>query len=591
MSHSSTTPVTTADAATPTRRRGRHAASEPAPRTGSRRLAPPTGSRLDDWWANLTATPERRRRVEWIVIGVLTLLAALIRFIRLGDPHKLVFDEVYYVLDGWTLVNEGYEAKFPDDGRDLFVAGDVHAYDPNEPSYVVHPPFGKLLIGWGMQLFGAESAFAWRVAVAFFGTLMVPLLYLVGKRLFNGIVMAAIPALFLAIDGHAIATSRVSILDGLIAFFILLGFYFLLLDRDQQRRQILDWAQRWRVREHANDPSVPLEATPSRWSYTIGRRNQPRPTGPDWGPVLWNRPWLLAMAVTLGLASGIKWSGLYFLAFFCVAAIVFDAAARKEAGITWWLSGAVLKQGWASFLLTIPAAAITYFATWTGWLTTSGGYYRQWVEDNPGDAWQGALSWVPNALQNLWHYHSEALKFHAGLHGDHPYISGALEWPFLLRPTAFSYDYSTAADNPNCLMGDCVTAITSLSNPLAYWLGTIAIVFLMMFFVMKPNWRYGAILLGYWAGYLPWLITGRTSIYQFYVIAWLPFMFLAAAVALQTIAGSPKDDRRSRTVTLGIAVGIVGAIVLVSAWFMPIWTGITIPQWFWNTMIWLPGWK
>ncbi|WP_169516473.1 dolichyl-phosphate-mannose--protein mannosyltransferase [Gulosibacter molinativorax] len=557
-------------------------------RTGSRRIKPPTGSWADDLWQRWTATPQLQRRTEWILVGIITLIGALARFIRLGHPANLVFDEVYYVLDGWTLANLGYEAEWPENGRDLFAAGDVNAYT-TDPSYVVHPPLGKYLIGWGMLIFGAENAFAWRIAVAVFGSLAVPLLYLVGKKLFGSIGLAAIAAGFLALDGHAIATSRISILDGLLMFFVLLGFLFLLYDRDDQRRQILGWTKAWREREHAKDPRIPLEAPRSKWSLTI-RPRADRVPGPDWGPILWNRPWLVAMALSLAAAASIKWSGAYFLAIFCVVTIGIDAATRKEAGITFWLSGAVLKQGWASFLLTIPISIVLYLVTFLGWFRTGAGYYANWVQEEASRAWGGMLEWVPLSFQNFWHYQSEVLKFHSGLGADHPYASAPVQWPFLLRPTAFSYDYYSYGEH-GCASTQCVEAITSLSNPLFYWLGTIAIVFLIMMLFVHRRWQTVAPVIGYAAGYLPWLITGRTAVYHFYVIAWLPFMFLAAALALQTLAGSPQDDRRSRTPAVTAVAIFLGLGVLVSFMFYPVWSGIQIPTWYWHLTHWLPGWE
>lgn len=565
---------------------GRVIATSTPRRTGSRRLAPPTGSWADDVWSKWTATPQLRRRTEWLIVGIITLIGVLARFIRLGHPAQLVFDEVYYVLDGWTLVNLGYEAEWPEEGREMFAAGDLHAYT-DDPSYVVHPPFGKYLIGWGMQLFGAEHAFAWRIGVAVLGALAVPLLYLVGKKLFQSIGLAAIAAGFLALDGHAIATSRISILDGPLMFFVLLGFLFLLYDRDQQRAQIASRVRAWRERAHASDPSIPLDAPPSRWTLTV-RPPKVRPPGPDWGPVLWNRPWLVAMALSLALAASIKWSGLYFLAVFCLVTIGVDAAARKQAGVTFWLSGAVLKQGWVSFLLTIPVAAVVYVASYAGWFITGRGFYGDWAQGAIEDrAWGGALEWVPLSLQNFWHYQSEIFGFHSQLSADHPYASAPLEWPFLLRPTAFSYEYF----DEGCGAHRCVEAVTSISNPLMFWLGTVAIVFLIMMLFVRPRWPYVAILAGYAAGYLPWLLTARSAVYHFYVIAWLPFMFLAAALALQTLAGSPRDDRRARTPAVNIVAGFLILAVIVSIAFYPLWTGLPIPEWYWSLTHWLPGWR
>ncbi|WP_311478679.1 phospholipid carrier-dependent glycosyltransferase [uncultured Gulosibacter sp.] len=559
-------------------------------RSGSHQFVP-TGSWVDDLWARLTTDPVRARRTEWVIIAVLTVVAALIRFIRLGFPQRLVFDEVYYVMDGWSLVNVGYESDYPaEDARDQFAAGNVNGFDPDSPSYVVHPPFGKLLIGFGMQLFGAEHIWAWRVAVAFFGTLAVPLMYLVGRKLLGSIGLAAIGAGFLALDGHAITTSRVSILDGLLMFFVLLGFYFLLLDREQHERQLVARLRQWRKQAHQKDARIPLEPVPSKWSWTVGRKGQPNPTGPDYGPVVWNRPWLVAMAVALALATAIKISGVVFLAAFCLAAVGLDAAVRKREGVTFWCSGALLKQAPVAFVLTIPLALATYLLTWWGWLTTEGGYYRQWAAEAPDRAWTGVFGWVPLPLQSLWHYQSQTLKFHEGLHGDHPYISAAYEWPFLLRPTAFAYNYYDAGE-AGCGANECVVAVNSISNPLMYWLGTVAVVFLLLYLFVRPNWRYVLILVGVAAGYLPWLLTGRTSVYQFYVIAWLPFMYLAAPVALQTLAGSPGDRRRGRTIAVNSVFAFLIAAVVVSIWFMPIWTGTMIPKWYWYTTMWLPGWR
>ncbi|MFD2674322.1 dolichyl-phosphate-mannose--protein mannosyltransferase [Gulosibacter bifidus] len=557
-------------------------------RAGSTRFNPPTGSWADDLWQRWNATDQGRRRTEWIIVGVITLIAALVRFIRLGEPGRIVFDEVYYVMDGWTLSNLGYEAEWPEEQGKLWEAGNHDAYR-QDPSYVVHPPLGKYLIGWGIHIFGAENVFAWRAAVAIFGTLAVPLLYLVGRQLFRTVAMAAIPAAFLAIDGHAIVVSRVSILDVFVMFFALLGFYFILRDRDTQRTQILEWVRQWRIREHAKDPSVPLENTPSKWSFTVNAPKE-RPTGPDWGPVLWRRPWLIAAAAALACCIAVKWSGLYFLAFFCLFTIALDAATRKEAGITQWLSGAVLKQGPVSFLLTIPLTGILYLLSYAGWFITGKGYngiVATGVWDGNGSLWD----WLKLSWEHFMSYQTQILEFHSRLSAGHPYNSSPWEWPFLLRPTAFSYNYIEAGTAPECMDVRCVEAVTSISNPIIFWLGTISIMFLLMLMFVKPTWQYAAILVGYFAGYLPWLLTGRTSVYHFYVIAWLPFMLLASAYAIQTVLGKPTDDRRDRTRMINIVAGFFVVVILVSAFFYPTWTGMRIPEPYFELTHWLKGWK
>lgn len=566
---------------------GRVTAPTQLQRDGASTPTPPVGSWADDLWAKWTATPQARRRTEWLLVGIITLVAVLVRFVRLDQPHGIVFDEIYYVPDGWTITNNGYESEWPENKDELWASGNYDSY-LDQAEYVVHPPLGKYLIGIFMHLFGPEHVWAWRFGVALFGAASIPLLYLVGKKLFGSIAMGAIPAAMLAIDGHAIAMSRTAILDIFVMFFVLLGFLFLLYDREDQQRQLTSWVAAWRRREHARDASVPLEGTPSKWTSTMNPPAQ-RPTGPDWGPVLWRRPWFLAMVVALALATTVKWSGLYYLAFYCLLTIALDAYNRKQAGITLWLSAAVLKQGPVSFLLAIPLTVVIYLVSYAGWFITGKGYNG--IVDT--GAWNGGnfFDWLTLSMSHFIDYQRQVYEFHSRLAAGHSYNSAPYEWPFLLRPTAFQYTYIDPATDPSCHATQCVQAVTSLSNPLLYWLGTIAVVFLIMMLFVKPRWPYVAILVSYAAGYLPWLLTGRTSVYHFYVIVWLPFMFLAAALALQTLAGDAKDPRKQRTLAVNLITGFFVLALLVSAFFFPVWTGIQIPDWYFNLTHWLPGWR
>ena len=88
-------------------------ADHPADVPAAHRAAPRLGSRLDDWWGRVLGTSTRLRVWLWGAPIAVTLLAAILRLWNLGAPHTLVFDETFYVKDAWTLVNLGYEAKWP----------------------------------------------------------------------------------------------------------------------------------------------------------------------------------------------------------------------------------------------------------------------------------------------------------------------------------------------------------------------------------------------------------------------------------------------------------------------------------------------
>ncbi|MFK4730008.1 phospholipid carrier-dependent glycosyltransferase [Agromyces mediolanus] len=516
--------------------------------------AEPTGSRHDEWWARLLSTPRRRALWYWGGPILVTLLAAVLRFWNLGHPQAIVFDETYYVKDAWTLLHNGYESTWPEGADADFAAGDTDIYG-DQASYVVHPPLGKWMIALGMAAFGADSAFWWRASTALAGTVAVFLLTLAGRRLFGSTMLAVLAGLLFAVDGNAIVMSRVALLDNWLMLFALIGFWFVLLDRDWSARRL-----ERRVGE--------LRAA--------GR-------DPHYGPVLWARPWVFAAGAAFGAAASVKWSGAWFLAAFGIYLVVVDAVARRRAGLQLWASGAVLKQAPATFLLLVPVALAVYLASWTGWFVTSGGYDRHWAEE-AGNAASGWLSWVPLPLQSLWHFHQSAYTYHVGVHTPHPWQANPLTWLFMIRPTNMYY-----ADSAGC-GGGCTESIIGLGNPLIWWAAAIAAGYLVYRLVRRREWAVGAILVGLAAGYLPWLAYLDRTVFEFYSIAFEPYLLLGLVFVIGLVLGTRDDPRwRRERGILTVAIFLI-AVVLVSAFFLPIWTALPIPPLLRQLHFWLPSW-
>ncbi|MBN9374565.1 MAG: glycosyltransferase family 39 protein, partial [Cellulomonas sp.] len=196
---------------------------------------------LGDAFLALDAT-RRARVLGWVLPLAVTLVGGILRFWHLGTPHALVFDETYYVKDGYSMFARGYEANWGADPNPRFEAGDTSMLQ-TAPEYVVHPTVGKWLIGLGIQLGGGvTSSFAWRLAAAVFGTLAILLIARIGRRLFASTALGTLAGLFLAVDGEALVQSRISLLDPFLMFFVLSVFGALLLDRYRSRRRLADRA-------------------------------------------------------------------------------------------------------------------------------------------------------------------------------------------------------------------------------------------------------------------------------------------------------------------------------------------------------------
>ena len=438
----------------------------------------------------------------WVILAV----GAFARLWDLGYPHKLVFDETYYVKDAWTLSAAGHELAWPNNPNAAFEIGSVNGF-LNTPAYVVHPPLGKWIIALGMRVFGAQNSFGWRISVALIGIATIYLAFAVAKRVLRSSRWALFVAGLLAIDGEAIVMSRIGLLDGILAFLALLGFYFLLRD---------------------------LESS---------------------NTTFWRRPWLLAMAAALGAASAVKWSGIYFLAAFCLYLVGRFAFETKDA----WAS---VQKAVATFFLTVPLALATYLASWTGWFVTPGGYGKA-ADSNPFVA--------------LLQYHEGAYNFHVNLTTTHPYAANPFTWLFMIRPTSFFYE--------SCGSG-CSSAITAIGNPLIWWAGAVAVITLFLGWVTNRDRTSGLTLLGLLGGYAPWLFYSQRTVFWFYTIVFEFWVLLAIALTLKRAVESSTRPNLVK----GLAIAFFGASTVVSVFFYPIWVGTKIPYWFWLAHMWLPSW-
>lgn len=89
-----------------------------------------------------------------------------------------------------------------------------------------HPHLGKILISMGVSAFGM-TPFGWRFMSAFFGILIIPLMYLFAKKLFEDTYIATATTALLVFDCMHYTLSRIATIDIFAAFFILLMYYFM----------------------------------------------------------------------------------------------------------------------------------------------------------------------------------------------------------------------------------------------------------------------------------------------------------------------------------------------------------------------------
>ena len=150
---------------------------------------------------------------------------------QLSPDNGQVFDEVYFPVDAYNDI-KGIELCRP-----TTVDCRYNYFDPEPPLAKLMIAGGEWSYGWfRARFYGASgdyidlgfNTFGWRIASCLIGTLCVPLMYLLARRLWPNRVFAVAAAVFTCFDGMLFIQSRIGMIDIFPVFFIILSYYLFL---------------------------------------------------------------------------------------------------------------------------------------------------------------------------------------------------------------------------------------------------------------------------------------------------------------------------------------------------------------------------
>jgi dolichyl-phosphate-mannose--protein O-mannosyl transferase len=491
----------------------------------------------------------------WVGPLLVTAVAAYLRFNRLSIPGSKAFDEVYYAHDAQSLLMYGVET-----GKN----GPPETFGPVE--YVVHPPLGKWMIGFGEWISNYNS-FGWRLSAAIVGTLSVLLVARIARRMTRSTLFGCAAGLLMCLDGLEYVQSRMAMLDIFLMFWVVVAFGFLILDRDHVRS---------RVAARAAAINGPDDAR-------------------GFGPRVGFRWWLLASGISLGAATACKWNGAYFIPAFALLAMFWTMGAKRAAGVQKPFVSTLARDVPGGLLTMVLAPIATYIASWTGWFLSnaSHAYDRAWANGR-STAW--GMGWVPawlrNPVRGLWHYHWEMWNFATHLDTYHKYRSNGWGWLFLNRPVLYYADYphygklgcQTRASS------GCARMIYNLGTP-AIWWASIPVMCFMLYLVFRRDWRASAVLVPFLFGYLPWLFTFKRTMFFFYALPLLPFISIALALTMGYMVGDRKASPNRRMVGAMVTGSYMLIVVVLFFYFLPVLSERTIPFTGWQQRMWFQSWS
>lgn len=484
----------------------------------------------------------------WGPIGV-GLLALVLRVWHLGRPDRLMFDETYYAKEGFSLFHYGYARRPVDGANDLIADGWTTGLFTDDPAQIMHPDGGRWLIGSGIEVFGLNS-FGWRIAAAVAGALTVFLLARLVVNLTGSTITGTLAGVFLAFDGLHFTMSRIAMLDVFLTFWLIAAIGCLAADR----KRIV----------------------------------------PDRAPA-WIRPWQLAAGLCFGFAVGTKWSGVYVLAAFGLAFVVWEVGLRTDMRGRW--VARLMRIGLPAFARIVGVAGIAYLLTWSAWLANAEEYEEAYGDvETWGSYIEDDERHIGQSLRSLANYHQHRMwAFHTGDYiadQEHNYQSHPVSWPLMIRPVTAHADFGLPADECGAeASSECVAHITLAGNPAIWWAGAASLLFAAVAWARTRRWAWGVPVLGFLVSWLPWFASADRPIFSFYAVAMVPFTVMALAMTAQTSWGwATRRGPRTAGIVGGSIMALTAVAIALFVYLWPVLTGEVIARSQWQIRMLLGSW-
>jgi hypothetical protein len=437
---------------------------------------------------------------------------------QLSPPAGQVFDEVYFPVDAYKDV-KGIEQCTKTTANCRY-----NYFDPEPPLAKEIIAAGEWGYGWYRVTFqGARgdiidlgfNTFGWRIAACIFGTLCIPMMYLLAGRLWSNRIFAIAAATLACFDGMFFIQSRIGMIDIFPIFFILAA-YFLFLVHVQSR------------------------------SFNTSMLS------------------LVALGTVLGIGIAAKWIVLAAWAsvvLLLVVRITLRSLNVEFGPAGWpflsWRRGegpAISKVYWPAYLAVAIIALV---------IIPLGIYVVCWYPFFARGQFQ--------SLADLINYQVESFTYHKNLVATHPYGSPAWSWPFLARPVLYYAEYTKLGID--VFTGQPLIArMSNLGNPWIWWTSLPCVAALPYFIIRQRSFAATLILLGFITQYAPWFPITRV-LFMYHMFGGLVFMVLAAAFVLAQLAEILRP--RGRKV---LVAGYLGMTVLFFGYFYPEWTALPISQ-------------
>lgn len=377
------------------------------------------------------------------------------------------------------------------------------------PRNVEHPMLGKELIGAGIALLG-DNPWGWRLFGTIAGTASVLALFAIVWLLTGALRPALVAGVLAMLNQSLFVQARTAMLDVYLGAFLLWALALLL------------WAA------HGRPGQV-------RWRWALG-------------------------SVLLGLAVGVKWAAIPYVALAGLALIVLRLrdARRLKRGFGFALLAGRGQPHWPG-LATLPALLILGGLSLTAYFAT---FLPAFLYVND-----------PLTLAGLIPLQRDMYALQTQVLPHHTYQSDWWSWPLILRPIWFFYEWDRGAQRGVLLIG----------NPAIMWGGLAAVLACLWAWAKTRALRPLAVALLWIASVAVYAVIPKSL--GFYYYYHLSALFLCAVLAVAFHQFDPRGEK-------GREEWFVADALALFVYFYPILAADALagPQSF-SRWMWFPGWR
>jgi hypothetical protein len=329
-----------------------------------------------------------------------------------------------------------------------------------------HPPLGKSVISLGIIMFGM-TPFGWRFTGALFGVLMIPLMYILSKKLFAETRWAFFATFIFTFDFMHFAQTRLATIDVFVTFFIMAMYLFML-----------------------------MYCSLNFYEKSVHKH----------GAFIRSLIYLLCCGICAGLACAVKWEGVYALLGLPVLFFYTLNKRRREYLHVQNVDNNTNTERFPAYAAITIAACLVFFVVVPVFIY--GASYFQYLQTPNHDGMEAIIK-----------NQGDMLSYHANLESEHPYSSYWFQWPFMIRPI---YYYSGTVNDT------IKTGISSFGNPAVWYAGIAALFYCIRRQSKKFSFAILFLFIAYASNYLPWALISRTT-YIYHYFPSVPFVCLMAA--------------------------------------------------------------